>query len=73
MKSFLKECIINAIPALLFIFGTDIIQKSIHHNDIYSIVGLIVYILGFWSLYLHTYLMNKLNKKDESLKNNYEC
>lgn len=57
---------INVIPALLFIFGTLIIQNSIYHNDIYSIVGLILYILGFWSLYLHTYLMNKLNEKDDS-------
>lgn len=63
---------INVIPALLFIFGTIIIQKSIHHNDTYSIVGLIVYILGFWSLYLHTYLMNKLNKKDDTVKNDYK-
>ena len=70
---FLKECMINAIPALLFIFGTIIIQKSIYHNDTYSIVGLIVYILGILSLYLHTYLMNKLNKKDDSRKNDYEC
>jgi hypothetical protein len=66
MKRLLKECMINAIPALLFIFGTLIIQKSTQHNDTYSIVGLIVYILGFWSLYLHTYLMNKLNEKDDS-------
>jgi len=66
MKRFLKECMINAIPALLFIFGTNIIQKSAYHNDTYSIVGLILYILGFWSLYLHTYLMNKLNGKDDN-------
>jgi len=66
MKKVLNKIIIDLIPGLLFTIATIIATKSINYNDSYIIVGLILYILGYASLDLHTYLINKLNKKDES-------
>lgn len=63
MKKVCKKIIIDLIPGLLFTFAAVITNKSLDYNDSYIIVGLILYILGYASLDLHTYLINKLNKK----------
>ena len=59
-----KKILIDAIPALLFTFATIVISLTTSNRDIYVIVGFILYILGILSLDLHTYLINKINKKE---------
>ena len=68
MKKICKKIIIDLIPGLLFTLATVITNKSLNYNDSYIIVGFILYVLGYASLDLHTYLMNKLNRKDD-----FEC
>lgn len=63
MKKVLNKILIDLIPGLLFTFATVITNESLKYNDSYIIVGLILYILGYASLDLHTYLINKLNNK----------
>ena len=63
MKKVLNKILIDLIPGLLFTFATEITCESLKYNDSYIIVGLILYILGYASLNLHTYLINKLNNK----------
>lgn len=65
MLSIIKKFFIDLIPGLLFTFATIIINEASKHNDSYIIVGLTFYILGYASLNLHTYLINKLNNTDK--------
>ena len=65
MKKVLNKIIIDLIPGLLFTIATIITTKSLNYNDSYIIIGFILYILGYVSLDLHTYLINKLNEKDD--------
>ena len=64
----IKKILIDLIPGLMFTFATlvtsqSFAQQSFAHNDIYAIVGLVLYIISYCSLDLHTYLINKLNNK----------
>lgn len=63
MKYLFKKILIDLIPGFMFTFATLVISQSFAHNDIYAIVGLILYIISYCSLDLHTYLINKLNNK----------
>ena len=60
---FIKKILIDLIPGFMFTFATLVISKSCVYNDIYSIVGLVLYIISYCSLDLHTYLINKHNNK----------
>ena len=59
----IKKILIDLIPGLMFTFATLVTSQSVVHNDIYAIVGLVLYIISYCSLDLHTYLINKLNNK----------
>ena len=63
MKYLFKKILISLIPGLMFTYATIVTLSSAVHNDKYSIVGLLLYILACGSLDLHTYLINKLNNK----------
>lgn len=47
----------------MFTFAT-MVSIAIHNDNSISIIGLILYILAFMSLDLHTYLVNKLYDKE---------
>lgn len=59
MKDFftavLLKTLIDLIPGMLFSFATIVFI------DINMIVGLIMYVIAYLSLNLHTYLINKYN------------
>lgn len=59
----IKKILIDLIPGLMFTFATLVTSQSIIYNDTYAIVGLVLYIISYSSLDLHTYLINKLNNK----------
>lgn len=59
----IKKILISLIPGLMFTYATIVTSSSAEHNDKYSIVGLLLYILAYGSLDLYTYLINKLNKE----------
>ena len=54
----IKKILIDLIPGLMFTFATLVTSQSIVYND-----TLILYIISYCSLDLHTYLINKLNNK----------
>lgn len=53
----IKKILIDLIPGFMFPIATIV---SIANDRSISFVGLILYILAFMSLDLHTYLVNKL-------------
>ena len=55
----IKKILIDLIPACMFAFAT-LISAATHNDNSISFIGLILYILAFMSLDLHTYLVNKL-------------
>lgn len=59
MKDFftavLLKTLVDLIPSLLFTFATIVAI------DINFVVGFIMYIIAYFSLNLHTYLINKYN------------
>lgn len=57
----IKKILIDLIPGCMFPIATIM---SIVNDRLISFVGLILYILAFLSLDLHTYLINKLNNKE---------
>lgn len=63
MKKIIKKILIDLIPGFMFPIAT-IVSISTHNDRLISFVGLILYILAFLSLDLHTYLVNKLYDKE---------
>ena len=61
----IKKILIDLIPGLMFTYATIVTLSSVVHNDKYSIIGLLLYILAYLSLDLHTYLVNKLYDKEK--------
>ena len=59
----IKKLLIDLIPGFMFPIAT-IVSIVIHNDRLISFIGLILYILAFLSLDLHTYLINKLNNKE---------
>lgn len=60
IKKILIKVLLDMIPAIFFVLGT-IFQNE---DQNLSIISLLLYILGFMSLDLHTYLVNRLNNKE---------
>ena len=60
----IKKILIDLIPGLMFTIAT-MVSIAIHNDRSISFVGLILYILAYGSLDLHTYLVNKLYDKEK--------
>lgn len=60
----IKKILIDLIPGLMFSIAT-MVSIATHNDNSISFVGLILYILAFMSLDLHTYLVNKLYDKEK--------
>ena len=60
LKKTLIKVLLDIIPAILFVLGTIFLDK----DQNCSIISLLLYILGFISLDLHTYFINRLNNKE---------
>lgn len=59
IKKTLIKVSLDIIPAIFFVLGT-VFQNE---DQSCSIITIILYILGFISLDLHTYFVNRLNNK----------
>ena len=65
LKKILLKVLIDMIPAIFFVLGTICLNE----DQNCSVISLLLYILGFISLDLHTYFINRINnkEKDDSL------
>ena len=59
IKKTLIKVLLDIIPAIFFVLGT-VFQNE---DQNCSIITILLYLLGFISLDLHTYFVNRLNNK----------
>ncbi len=59
LKKTLIKVLLDIIPAIFFVLGT-VFQNE---DQNCSIITILLYLLGFISLDLHTYFINRLNNK----------